>query len=73
MIEKELEFILQEGEGFKAEFKESFDSKGLAKEIIAFANASGGRIFLGVSDKGKIKTLTITNESRQALKSMGIL
>ena len=67
MIEKELEFILQEGEGFKAEFKESFDSKGLAKEIIAFANASGGRIFLGVSDKGKIKKLTISNELKSRI------
>ena len=36
------------------EFKESFD-KSISKEIIAFANSSGGRIFLGISDDGKIK------------------
>ena len=50
MNKKELKFILQQGEGQHIEFKESFD-KSLAKEIVAFANAMGGRIFLGVDDK----------------------
>jgi len=54
MKEKELKFILQEGEGLKIEFKEKFD-KSLSKEFVAFANSEGGRIFLGVTDKGKVK------------------
>ena len=46
----ELNFILQEGKGLKIEFKESVD-KSLAKEIVAFANSTGGKIFLRVTDK----------------------
>jgi len=45
MNSKELKQILEEGEGYKIEFKESLS--GLDKEIVAFANASGGRIFFG--------------------------
>ncbi len=46
--------VLELGEGQFIEFKESFD-KGLAKEIAAFANASGGVIYLGINDDGLIK------------------
>ncbi|MEW6040081.1 MAG: RNA-binding domain-containing protein [Elusimicrobiota bacterium] len=42
MNKKELELLLKEGEGYKVEFKESLSN--LDKEIIAFANSSGGRI-----------------------------
>jgi len=66
MNKKELEFILQEGEGLKIEFKESFD-KSLAKEIVAFANACGGRIFLGVNDKGKIIGCKLTNKLKSRI------
>ena len=61
MKPEEFNFILKEGEGQFIEFKENLD-KSLAKEIVAFANASGGRIFLGVTDKGEIKGINITNE-----------
>ena len=54
MTSNELKFILEEGEGYKLEFKESLD-KSLARELVAFANASGGRLFLGVTDDGKAK------------------
>ena len=47
MNKKEFNFILQEGEGQFIEFKENLN-KSFAKEIVAFANASGGKIFLGV-------------------------
>jgi predicted HTH transcriptional regulator len=39
MDKKEFEFLLKEGEGQFIEFKENLDSKGLAKEIVAFANS----------------------------------
>ncbi len=42
MKRQELEFIVRQGEGLKAEFKEGFDSKSIAMEIVAFANAEGG-------------------------------
>ena len=52
MKDKELKFLLQEGEGFNLEFKEK--DKDLSKEICAFANANGGKILVGVTDDGKI-------------------
>ena len=55
MKREELNFILEEGEGQFIEFKEALDSKGFAKEVCAFANSQGGKIFLGITDKGSIK------------------
>lgn len=66
MIKKELNFILQEGEGLKIEFKESLD-KSLSKEMVAFANSSGGRIFLGIDDKNGVKGIKITNELKSQI------
>ena len=63
MNKSELNFILQEGEGQFVEFKEQFD-KNLAKEMAAFSNASGGRIFLGIDDKGNIKGIDNSYETR---------
>ena len=62
MNKKELQFILQQGEGQFIEFKENFDSKNLSKEISAFTNASGGKIYLGITDNGEIKGINITNK-----------
>jgi len=45
---KNIEVILNNGENYKIEFKESAD-KSLASEVCAFANASGGRIFIIVN------------------------
>ncbi len=59
MDKKELNIILKEGEGYKIEFKEGIS--GLEKELTAFANASGGKIFLGVTDDGKAKGIQITS------------
>ena len=69
MNEKELNFILQQGEGQYIEFKESFD-KSLAKEIVAFANAMGGRIFLGVGDDNKVKEVKATNKLKSQIQDM---
>ena len=41
--------LIKTGEGFTLEFKEKF-SETLSKDICAFANASGGKIILGVRD-----------------------
>ncbi|MDR1277037.1 MAG: ATP-binding protein, partial [Candidatus Accumulibacter sp.] len=35
------------------EFKENAD-KSLPAEVCAFANASGGRVFIGVDDSGRV-------------------
>jgi mRNA interferase MazF len=50
----ELTAALELGEGQFIEFKELPD-KNLPKEMVAFANASGGVIYLGITDNGKIK------------------
>lgn len=56
----DLKLKCQEGEGFKVEFKEKIAR--LDREIVAFANAAGGEILLGVSDDGEIKGIEITNK-----------
>lgn len=48
-----MQLVLEEGEGYKIEFKESLAN--IDKELVAFANSSGGRIFLGIGDDNEIK------------------
>ncbi len=68
MDRKELGMILKEGEGYKIEFKESLNN--LDKELVAFANSSGGRIFLGVTDESEIKGIEITNELKSRIQDI---
>jgi ATP-dependent DNA helicase RecG len=70
MKKEELTQILQEGEGQFVEFKEKLDNS-LVKEIVAFANASGGKIFLGVDDSGKVKGISITNRIKSQIVDYG--
>ena len=56
----DLQLIIAEGEGQKVEFKERFSR--LDRELVAFANASGGTVFLGIADDGRIVGIEITNE-----------
>lgn len=60
-----LAFLLQEGEGYKVEFKEKITD--LDREIVAFANSSGGSIFLGVMDDGAIKGINVTNSLKSQI------
>ncbi len=59
----ELDYIIQEGESYLVEFKERVNTS-LAREITAFANASGGRIFVGITDKGAISGVAVSNKIR---------
>lgn len=68
MTNQELELILEEGEGYRIEFKEALS--GLDKEITAFANASGGFIYIGISDDNRIKGIAITNELKSQIQSI---
>lgn len=70
MDKKELDFILQEGEGFKIEFKEAVDPKNLPKDLVAFANFEGGRILIGVNDKGEVKGIEITNKLKSGIQNI---
>src|SRR3989339_608646 len=69
MDKKEFEFILKEGEGQSIEFKESF-SADISREMCAFANANRGKILIGVSDKGKVKGIEITNSLKSQIQSL---
>ena len=60
MNSKELALILEEGEGYKIEFKESVNTD-LSKELMAMANSSGGRVFLGINDANEITGVEASN------------
>ena len=68
MKAEELQLILEEGEGYKIEFKES--TSGIDKEFVAFANASGGRVFLGIDDDKGIKGIEITNRLKSQIQDV---
>ncbi|MEA3493479.1 MAG: helix-turn-helix domain-containing protein [Candidatus Margulisiibacteriota bacterium] len=57
--QKDIDFILKSGEGLKVEFKES--PNHIDRTMVAFANAEGGKIYIGVNDRKKIVGLNITN------------
>ena len=66
--QKIIGFVLQEGEGYKIEFKESISH--IAREMVAFANASGGRIFVGITDNHKIKGVQITERLKSQIQNI---
>lgn len=68
LARKELEFILKSGEGLTIEFKES--PNHLDRAMVAFANAEGGRIFLGINDKKEIAGLEITNSLKSRVQDI---
>jgi ATP-dependent DNA helicase RecG len=68
LIREELSIILQEGEGYRTEFKER--PANLDREMAAFANASGGRIFLGIADDGKIVGIAIDNKVKSQIQDI---
>ncbi|MHC9538580.1 MAG: RNA-binding domain-containing protein [Vulcanimicrobiota bacterium] len=66
MRSEKIALILEEGEGYKIEFKESPSS--IDKEMVAFANSSGGRIFLGINDDNTIKGVNISNKLKSQVQ-----
>jgi ATP-dependent DNA helicase RecG len=67
MNKLELAALIIQGEGFHIEFKESINS-GVAKEFVAFANAKGGIVLIGVDDDGKIKNKVLDNGVRSKIQ-----
>ncbi len=54
MQQNELSKMIAQGEDGKLQFKENIHNvDALAAEMVAFSNAKGGRILIGVSDRGK--------------------
>ena len=59
---QELQNAIAEGENQTVEFKTSF-SKEVIESIVAFANANGGSIIIGISDDSKIVGITLSSET----------
>jgi ATP-dependent DNA helicase RecG len=68
MTSDELVLVLSEGEGYRIEFKERMTD--LDREMVAFANASGGSIYLGVSDDRTIKGFSVDNRIRSQIQDI---
>ena len=56
--------IIPTTENITIEFKTSFN-EDVIETLVAFSNAKGGTVFLGVSDKGEVKGLQIGSETIQ--------
>ena len=68
MDKKEFDFILQKGEDFKTEFRENLS--GMEKDVVAFANAEGGRLLIGIDDKMNIKGFSLSNHAKSEIHSI---
>jgi len=68
MTFEELEDIIKQGENQNVEFKEKI-SNSFLNEIVGFANATGGKLLLGVCDDGKIIGTDISNKQRSNIQN----
>jgi len=63
-----LKIVCAEGEGQKVEFKAK--PSRLASEIVAFANAFGGSIYVGTADEGRIVGVSASNRLRSQIQDI---
>jgi ATP-dependent DNA helicase RecG len=63
-MSNQLLHIINQGESEQVEFKQNFNQQ-VIQSLVAFANCNGGRVVLGVSDKGIITGLDLSSESIQ--------
>ena len=63
MKQTDLDILLWEGEGSMLEYKES-PSSSFARDLVSFANSSGGKILLGVRDDGTVVGVRDSNKLR---------
>jgi len=68
-MDNEILKLIELGEGYHLELKESLD-KSFIEEVCAFANSSGGKIILGISDKGEIKGIKTDNAFRSKIQDI---
>ncbi len=64
----ELQAVIEQGEGYYSEFKRTVNTD-LKKEMVAFANASGGNIYIGIDDDGTLVNLQISNALYSKIQS----
>jgi ATP-dependent DNA helicase RecG len=63
----DLDVILSEGESYTVEFKKAPD-KSLPSEVCAFANASGGKVYIGIDDTGAVLGTDTSNPARSRIQ-----
>ena len=66
-MKEEIKELISMGENHLIEFKERVD-KSLIEEICGFANSSGGKVILGVTDSGDIKGINTSNQIRSKIQ-----
>lgn len=68
ITKREIDFVIKSGEGLRVEFKESHNH--IDRTLVAFANAEGGKIYLGLNDKKEAVGLNITNILRSQVQDI---
>ena len=53
---------LPQTEDLTVEFKSSFDND-VIESLVAFSNVEGGSVYLGITDDGKVKGISINKET----------
>ncbi len=67
---RELQVLLQEGEGFQLEFKRKISSPTkIARTLVAFANTKGGTILFGIDDD---RTIVGVESEKTEVEMIGI-
>ncbi len=69
MKKKKLQELIKQGEGYFVEFKKQV-GESLDREMVAFANASGGKIIIGVADDGGITGCSADNTTRSKIQDI---
>ncbi|MCD6397735.1 MAG: putative DNA binding domain-containing protein, partial [Spirochaetaceae bacterium] len=64
---EDIKKLIELGEGYHLELKKSLD-KTFIEEVCAFINSSGGKIILGVTDKGVIEGIKTDNTIRSKIQ-----
>lgn len=66
---EQVELLISEGEGLIVEFKERYTPR-IDQDIVAFANARGGTLFLGVRDDGTVAGEHLSNDMKAKINSL---
>ena len=73
MKRKEVLELIEGGENLRCEFKRKFSSaEKIAREMIAFANTSGGVILLGIDDNKEIVGVDSEKSEAELIKDAGL-
>lgn len=69
MTLKDLKLMVKKGEGQQMEFKlKTNHPEKIIREVVAFANADGGKLLIGVSDDREVKGLKFADEDEYVLQ-----